>query len=184
MTKSVSVPIDVVTAENFAPFGHIMAAPKDNPQFVGPGYSTWRYPLVLGGTADLTMLRHSYGPVACTKFERHPTITELRVPLDPVPSVVFVASTVEEPQPEDMKGFVVDGSTAMLIGQNIWHSASFPLDPRGAHFILISDRETEGELEAAGLDGKATIYTQMVDWTGRFELVPDFSLLGMAYDRR
>ncbi|RWB42888.1 MAG: hypothetical protein E5W15_00885 [Mesorhizobium sp.] len=183
MIKSISVPIEPVSEDNFRSFGHIIAAPKKDPQFVGPGYSTWRYPLVLGGTADLTMLRHPFGPVVCNRFEKHPTITELRVPLDPVVSVVFVASTPDIPRPQDMKGFLVDGETAMLIERNIWHSASFPLDPRGAHFLLISDRETEGELEEAGIDGVPSVYTQMVDWTGQYELVPDYSGLGESYDR-
>lgn len=180
MTKSISVLIEPVSPENFRPFGHIMARSSYTPEFFGPDYSSARIPLVLGGQADLTMLRHPYGPVACSTFEKHPTITEVRVPLDNVPSIVFVADTKDIPQPEDMRGFLVDGETAMLIGQDIWHSASFPLDPRGAHFILVSDRETEGELEAAGENGPPSVYTQMVDWTGRFALVPDYARLARA----
>lgn len=175
MTRTISVPIEAVTPENFRRFGHVMSPSTHAPEFVGPGYSTSRYPLVLGGTADLTMLRHPFGPVACSHFEKHPTITELRVPLDAVASIVFVADTPDIPRPEDMKGFLVDGDTAMLIARNIWHSASYPLDPRGAHFILISDRETEAELEEVGIDGTPSVYTHMVNWTGQFVLVPDYA---------
>jgi len=115
-------------------------------------------------------------------MERHSQVTELRVPLDGRASVVFVAAAGTDPAPQDVRGFLVDGSCALLIARNCWHSPSYPLDPRGATFILVSDAETEAELETAG-QGTTTRYTQIADWGGGIEFVPDFAELGQPYDR-
>ncbi|SED63449.1 ureidoglycolate lyase [Rhodobacter sp. 24-YEA-8] len=183
MTESTAVRIELATRDNFAPFGHLISPEDGMPDFAGPNYSTWRYPLHLGGTADLTMLRHQYRPVVCARLERHSEITELRVPLDHRPSIVFLAATPHEPSPAEVHGFLVPGDCSILIARDCWHSSSFATDPRGAQFILISDRETEAELEEAGLDGTPAIRTQVLDWTGKACLVPDFGSLGKAFDR-
>lgn len=103
--------------------------------------------------------------------------------MDPGASVVFVAATPDAPAPADVRGFLVPGDTAILIARNCWHSSSFAVDPRGALFALISDRETESELERAALDGPPHRYTHVLAWSERFELLPDFTGLGLPYDR-
>jgi ureidoglycolate hydrolase len=115
-------------------------------------------------------------------MERHTQVTELRVPLDARASVVFVAAPGTAPAPGDVCAFLVDGTCALLIARECWHSPSFPLDPRGASFVLLSDADTEAELETAG-QGATSRFTHVADWGGAVEFVPDFSALGRSYDR-
>lgn len=182
MPRTVPVPVIRATPASFAPFGHVLDPETAVPGYVGPGYSTMRFPLELGGRPDLTLLRHPFDRIACRAMERHTQVTELRVPLDPRASVVFVAAPGTAPDPGDVRGFLVDGASALLIAKECWHSPSYPLDPRGAAFVLLSDAETEAELEAAG-QGGTTRFTHVADWDGEVEIVPDFSGLGAPFDR-
>lgn len=182
MPRPVSVPVVLATPESFAPFGRVLDPAAIAPGYVAPGYSTTRVPLELGGPADLAVLRHPYDRIVCRAMERHTQVTELRVPLDPRASVIFVAAPGTAPAPEDVRGFLLEGSCALLIARECWHSPSYPLDPRGGAFVLLSDRDTEDELETAG-QGATTRYTQVADWGGEVEFVPDFAGLGKAHDR-
>lgn len=40
-----------------------------------------------------------------------------------------------------MRGFLVDGATAILIARECRHSSPFPLDPQGVSFVLLPDGE-------------------------------------------
>jgi ureidoglycolate hydrolase len=182
MPRTVPVPVTLATPDSFAPYGHVLDPATAVPGYIGPGYSTTRFPLHLGGRPDLTLLRHPFDRIACRAMERHTQVTELRVPLDPRASVVFVAAPGTVPAPEDVRAFLVDGASAILIARECWHSPSYPLDPRGAAFVLLSDAETEAELETAG-QGATSRYTHVADWGGEVEIVPDLSGLGRAYDR-
>lgn len=176
-----SIKIHHISAENFLRFGQVMAPDCDSPDFAGPGYSTWRFALELDGKPDLTLLRHQYQPILLRRMEKHSGITETRLPLDDRPSVIFLAATKEAPLACEVYGFYVPGDTGVIIGRNIWHSSSFPMDARGAQWALISDRETEAELEAAGLGGTPSVLTKVC----AFEppLAPDFSPLGRPFDQ-
>lgn len=182
MVKQFTVPVLRATAASFAPFGHVIARPDGPPGFAGVGYSTWRYPIRMGSGPDLTLLRHQYRRIACTRLERHPHMTELRVPLDHLASIIFVAASKGPPEAEEVQGFLVDGDVAVLIGTNCWHSSSFVFDPRGADFILVSDLDTEAELEAMR-HGTPTVHTHVRDWTGEAEFLPDLSGFGQPWDQ-
>ncbi|MFN3260159.1 MAG: ureidoglycolate lyase [Pikeienuella sp.] len=182
MRRTVPVPVTLATPESFAPYGHVLDPATAMPGYVGPGYSTTRFPLQLGGLPDLTLLRHPFDRIACHAMERHTQVTELRVPLEPRASIVFVAAPGAAPAPGDVRGFLVDGATAILIARECWHSPSYPLDPRGASFVLLSDAETEAELETAG-QGATSRFTHVADWGGEVEFIPDLSGLGRPNDR-
>lgn len=176
-----TITIQKITAQNFAPFGQVMAPDMERPDFAGPGYSTWRFALELDGKPDLTLLRHQYQPILLKRMEKHSGITETRLPLDDRSSVIFVAATDGAPDPREVQGFYVPGDTGVIIGRGIWHSSSFPMDARGAQWALISDRETEAELEAAGLGGTPSVLTEACSFDT--PLQPDFSGLGRSFDQ-
>jgi ureidoglycolate hydrolase len=172
MVEMIKVSVEYASEQLFAPFGHLIARPSLKPNFATKGYSSWRYPLHLTGTPDLTLLHYNHRPMICRGLELHPFLTELRVPLDHKPSLIFVAVADQEPQPSDVRAFLVPGDAAVLIAHHCWHSGFYPLDPCGADYILLSDLETEAELEAAR-PGKEFRRTRFIDWSERAELVAD-----------
>jgi ureidoglycolate hydrolase len=174
MVETIKISVEHATERLFAPFGNLIAKPTVKPIFASKGYSTWRYPLYLAGTPDLTLLRYNHRPMVCRGLERHPFLTELRIPLDHKSSIIFVAVAEPEPQPSQVSAFLVPGDAAVLIARHCWHSGFYPLDSCGADYILLSDRETEAELEAAR-PGNEFRRTQFVTWSGRAEVVADYS---------
>lgn len=172
MIQTIHIAVEVATPASFAPYGHMIGNPTEPPCFLGRDYATWRFPIELRGAPDLTLLRYEYRRIASSRFERHPFMSELRVPLDRSASVIFVSSSDDQPTPESIRAFVIAPHVAVLIARNRWHSGSYPLDARGANYLLISDRETEAELEeATRKDLVPSCYTNVCDWTGSIEFV-------------
>lgn len=182
MVKTIEIAVESASEQLFAPFGDLIAKPSLPPTFATSGYSSWRYPLHLTGTPDLTLLRYNHRRIACRGLERHPFVTELRIPLDHKPSIIFVAAAEPEPQPSDVRAFLVPGDAAILIARHCWHSGFYPIDPRGADYILLSDVETEAELEAAH-PGSEFRRTRFVDWSERAELLANCQWLRSSQPR-
>ncbi len=99
MPRTVAVPVTLPSPDSFAPHGHVLDLATAMPGYVGPGYSTTRFPLRLGGAPDLTLLRHPFDRIASRAMELHTQVTELRAPLDPRASTVFVAASGTAPTP-------------------------------------------------------------------------------------
>jgi ureidoglycolate lyase len=151
-----SLKVEPLTAEAFAPYGIVLAAPKGVAPMLDRGDITaWI------GFADLSSFnsssciwaqlnahRHNM-PV--TQLERHTRCPEAFIPLQGM-SVLVVAPCSDpsvpdcKPDESQIRAFLVDGSAGVLFPAGAWHWAPYAITEE-ATFLLIGDQNMDIEVQ-------------------------------------
>ena len=167
-----------MTGEAFEPFGELLAPQKAPPDFTGLNSVGWRSSFSSDSPAEVMFYRSDYSGLRFTKLERHHKVTQSFVPLGTTAAIIAVAAPTGPdaiPRPEDVRAFLLDGSTGYLLNAGTWHSLDrYPIEQSPADIVIITDRATQHELES-NRDGPWT-RTEAVDYHDRlgitFELLP------------
>lgn len=139
----------VITAENFAPFGDLIATEGATAHMINDGTCKRFHDLArleFNGTGAKPLVNIFRGekrdfPLAINMMERHPLGTQTFIPLEQQEFLVVVAEAGDTPGPEDLKAFHVPGSQGVNYAPGTWH---YPLIvPQGGDFLVI-DRGGEG----------------------------------------
>jgi ureidoglycolate lyase len=180
MTTIVRVRVEPLTDEAFRPFGEILSPKSTPPDFQGVGSAGWKSGFDLDGRAQVMTYRSDYTGLQVRHLERHFAVTQTFIPLGGTPAVVAVAPPTDPdpdalPAPEQVRAFLLDGSAGYVLKRGTWHSLDrYPLEPRPADIVIITERETQDELEQ--VEQARWTRTQQVDYLERldvlFELVP------------
>jgi ureidoglycolate lyase len=144
------VRIEPLTAAAFAPFGRLIAARDARADYrAASGTQGWSVPFE-SGRPLLSVLRTPYLELRFTKMERHLHVSQAFVPLGGAPAVVAVAAPTPDrslPRVEDIRAFLLDGSTGYVLHLGTWHSLDrYPLAPPETTFLMITDHETQNDL--------------------------------------
>jgi ureidoglycolate hydrolase len=174
MVRTIEIPLARLSAEAFAPFGHIIGAPAGAATFAATHLQAWPLAFEAAGSAELMLCRYLHQPYELTVLERHPDVTQAFIPLGDAPSVMVVAPPTgqgEVPDPTAIRAFHAPGNVGMMLRRGTWHAVTrFPVDPKGATFVMVTDRATQRELEAEKTDGTPPTRTQVVDYGERLGL--------------
>lgn len=150
--RIIRLPIEPLTAEAFAPFGKLLAAGANPPDFTGINSSGWRGGFHSDSPAEVMFYRSQAAGLRFTRLERHHHVTQAFVPLGNTPSVIAVAAPTAAdavPAPEALRAFLLDGSAGYVLNAGTWHALDrFPLGDAPADVVIITDRATQAELEA------------------------------------
>ena len=176
MTRTVKIPIGVLTPDSFAPFGQIIGAPLGEPDFRQSHIASWRLSFDSAGPIELMFSRYMHQPMRFVQLERHFDVTQSFIALGGAGSVMVVAAPNpaddEEsamPQTSDIRAFYVDGAHGIMLWRRTWHALTrFPTAPLGADFALITDTKTQQELQRQDREGVPPRLTQVVDYGDRF----------------
>ena len=171
MARVHELKIELLTEEAFAPFGQIISAKDQPPDFRGGGGTLGWSIDFQAGKPLVTFLRTPFQGMAFTKMERHFNLTQAFIPLGGSPAVVAVAPPAEPgdreaiPKPDQVRAFLLDGSKGYALSRGTWHSLDrFPLYPPHTNFVMITDHETQLDLTQAYAGQGGWKLTQEVDY--------------------
>lgn len=143
--------IFTAAVDAFAPYGEVFTARDDPPDFVGIESVGWRSSFICRSEPEVMFYRSRYSSLSFSTLERHFDVSQTFIPLGRVPAVIAVASPREDrefPEPEDVRAFLLDGSAGYLLRPAVWHAPDrYPLYPPHSDVVIITDRETQRELE-------------------------------------
>jgi ureidoglycolate lyase len=154
MATTFELEAEPLTAEAFAPYGQLIAAGSDAADYTRPLLDIWHLDFRTDAPARLQIMRYHEKPMTFSQLERHTNVSEGRIPLNGAHSLLAVAGVTgpapdDGPEPSSVCAFRIDGSCGLLFAPGVWHSLDcFPVATSYADFALLSDQETENEIEA------------------------------------
>ncbi len=167
--------IETLTDESFAEFGQVISVKDRPPDFrSASGTEGWAVDFRAGHPLVM-LLKTPYRGLNFTKLERHFNLTQTFIPLGGAPAVVAVAAASlagdreTVPSPDRVRAFLLDGTKGYALAPGTWHSLDrFPLYPPDTRWVIITDHETQEDLNAAYAGQGGWKLTQEVDYAVRF----------------
>lgn len=159
MGRVVPISVEPLTEERFRPFGDLISATDRPVDFHGINSEGWKTNFEVDGPPVIMFLRSGNEGLRFTRLERHFGVTQTFIPLGQVPAVVAVGAPTDPsdpaaiPAPEEIRGFLIDGSVGYVLKRGTWHSLDrYPLSPASSDIVIISGQTTQDELENAPRD--------------------------------
>lgn len=172
MVRIIDIPIEPLTDEAFSSYGSVITELQSGmPPLYGIKPAR---PLdfSIDGAAHLVIVRYPSQSMQFSRLERHLLVTETRVALNPLPTVMVVAPRTREDDPQDypdpasVRAFLLNGQQGVMLHTGIWHGLDcYPVKGSHADFLVISEARTEDEL--LGRDPGAHRYSNSVDFLER-----------------
>jgi ureidoglycolate lyase len=162
--------LERLTAEAFAPFGHLVARGEGQPTFATGTIASWPIPFAVDDALHLMWCWYPYVPLVFDRLERHAAVTQAFLPLGGAASVMVVApgGAGRPPEPVELRAFLVPGDAGIVLARHCWHALTrFPAQPPGAAFALLTSKATQAELEAERAGGAIPTRTVVVDFAAR-----------------
>lgn len=173
----VELNLERLDEEAFAPFGEIVAKKDTPPVFTGSHMESWQLKFSVEKTVELMINRFHYHDIEFSKMERHFFVTQAFLPINAMPMVMVVAPPTDPadpaaiPRPEDLRAFYLDGNTGIMLWRGTWHALHrFPVRPPYVDVGLITEAETQHELEDELRQGALPKRTQAVDLEEHFDV--------------
>jgi ureidoglycolate lyase len=167
MPRLQAVRIEPLAAAAFAPFGRLISTRDGAPDYRGASGTQGWHVAFESGQPLLSVLRTPYLGLQFGKMERHSHVSQAFVPLGGSPAVVAVAPPTPDgarPRLEDIRAFLLDGSKGYVLDLGTWHSLDrFPLAPPDTTFLMITDHETQRDLDDSYAGRGRWALTQEVD---------------------
>ena len=121
--KTTAVPVRRLTADDFAPYGTLVAGGLGEPDFTRPKLENWRLGFASDAPLRLQVMRYHAQRMVISQFERHLCVTETRCPIGGAQGVLVVAGKTDgdaPPCPDTIRAFLIDGPGVML-KPGVWH---------------------------------------------------------------
>lgn len=133
-----------ITPQNFARYGSVVQMPETPPLATGATFKFWSdvaHYLVDGETEIGVCTVYRQEADGVDWMERHERTPELLVPVDG-PFILPVMGAGAE---DRVEAFRVEPGEAVVIGQNVWHSACLPVEGEEATYFVLFRRGTPHE---------------------------------------
>ena len=151
-----------LTAEDFSPFGEVIAAaagtgsPMNSARFERFGdLAAVDVDGSDAGGAVISIVRSRRAtrlPYVFDTVERHPLGSQAFVPLAPFRFLVVVAPPGESVERDDLCAFVSEGQQGVSYRRNVWHMPLIALSAKQS-FLVVDRADVEGNCEEYVLDG-------------------------------
>ena len=169
--ETIEIRLESISAEIFTPFGEIIEKKSSVPIFTGKSMESWQMQFSIDGTTELMINRFYYQPLDFSMMERHFHVTQSFLPFGKIPMAMIVSEpTVFDdpssiPKPEEIRAFYLDGTQGIMLWKGTWHALHrFPLHPPHVDLGLITEMETQHELELGLIKGTKPKRTQAIDY--------------------
>lgn len=144
---TVTLPIEPLTAEAFAPFGAVIEADHARSFLINEGRCRRYHALATAdpgaeGQVILSIFRATAWPrpIRIAMLERHPLGGQAFIPME---RHTWLAVVAEEPEPRACRAFLVRGDQGLQIARGVWHHPLLALAP--VHDFLVVDRAGPGD---------------------------------------
>src|SRR5260370_31409725 len=91
MPRTVRIPVEPASHEEFAPFGQLISEQDAAPAFHGDGLRSWQLAYDVDGTTELMFIRYEYQPRISSTIARHFNVTQCFIPLARAAMLMVVA---------------------------------------------------------------------------------------------
>jgi ureidoglycolate lyase len=176
--RVIRVKAEMLAPDAFAPFGEVLCLRDQPPDFHGTTSIGWKAQYEGTGAPLIMTLSSRYAGMRCTTLERHLNVTQTFIPLGHVPAIIAVAAPTDgeaTPAPEDVRAFVIDGSSGYVLKAGAWHSPDrYPLYPPSSEIVIITSHDTQHELETG--DRTQWQFTQVLDYQAALGVTIEFDL--------
>ncbi len=169
--KTIEIKLEPVSVEKFAPFGEIIEKKDSEPLFTANHMESWPMQFDIDGKTELMINRFHYAPLTFSMMERHFHVTQCFLPFGKIPMAMVVSPPTgldgpsAIPEPGEIRAFYLDGTQGIMLWKGTWHALHrFPLRPPYVDLGLITETETQRELESALNKGVKPIRTQAIDY--------------------
>ena len=141
MGRVYTLPLELMTAEAFAPFGEVLEARER------PADRRLMFPadLRVDGAPTLNIIWQPTAGLRFTKLERHFGVTQTFFQLEGPPAVVAAAPPTDLddpsalPDPGAVRGFIIDPAKGFAFKRGTWHSLDrYLARPPGGVFAIIN----------------------------------------------
>ena len=145
------IAVEKMTEQTFEPYGELMIS-KETPPFEGTPYRV----NFDGGDVRVGTNWLPYKGFQFTGLEQHLHVSQSFIHLQGAPAFVAVAASAgsgrgtQIPKPEDVRIFLIEPHTGYLLKKGTWHSDRLPLYPPGSMMVIITDEETNLDLQEFG----------------------------------
>lgn len=149
MSKIQRLPIELMTRENFAPFGEIWD-PAERP---ADHRVLTRVDFKCDDRTTVSTIWQPPGGFTFSDMERHFGVTQGFVQLSGAPAVVCAAPPTDTddprsiPRPEDVRAFLIDQTKGYSFNRGTWHSLNrYILAAPGATFLILNSDPNPTEM--------------------------------------
>ena len=169
MSTPIEIPLELVSAHAFRPFGELIMRPDAPSLGESAVQDYWRLPFDLDGKPELEIVRYRQQPWELHQLERHLHVTECRVALAGRRVVLVVGPRTADdvgcaPAPASLRAFLLRGDAGVLLYRGTWHALDcFPVDDDFVDFAFLTEAQTVAELEGVSEPGPAP-RTEVVDF--------------------
>jgi ureidoglycolate hydrolase len=133
------VPVVRVTPETFAGLGQVVFKPTDQPTVTRPGLRFWSRVAAMDipGEVEMGVLELTAQDFVFDSLERHVRTPEMFIPLQGVAIMPIGLGSGADgfPRPEEIKGFLIDSETSIIMNPGVWHWIPYPLSPVASYLI-------------------------------------------------
>ena len=153
LIRTISLTIQPMTREGFAPYGEIVAE---------------RGEIAIdtdGGAANLAAQTVEARPMRFDFLGRHLRSEQFFAPLGGAKAVIAVAPPSEEgaalPDINRMAAFLVDGSGAFKLHRGTWHASAFPVSEQATFLVLDRENTLEEDFDLRDLKTSLGVVVQI-----------------------
>jgi ureidoglycolate lyase len=139
--------VEPLTAESFAPFGTIIAAPEREPDALGSGWRWWGEETLIPGDDRAWGVGHLFlepVPPTFSWAERHMRSKEVVIALT-TDLLLYVAPPLYPEEPgrlpplDDFRVYQVPWKKGVVLNEGVWHGAPFTVEQPGAALVLLKE---------------------------------------------
>jgi len=104
-----------------------------------------------GKDLQISFVRFGQRPFVLTRMERHVKGPEVFIPMEGCS--IFCLAPARDlddpdaiPSPDEVTGFIIDGTTAVIVNKGVWHWAPFPITKQASFLLLLRKGTVETDL--------------------------------------
>ena len=142
LIRTICLEIRPMTREAFAPYGEVLGERGSVEIDLDGGQ-----PSVIAQTVEERAMNFDF-------LGRHKRTEQVFIPLGGTMSVIAVAlsgASDENPDPQKMAAFLVDGTCAFKLHRGTWHTAAFPFADRATFMVVDRENTLDEDLDLRDL---------------------------------
>jgi ureidoglycolate hydrolase len=180
------IAVEELTQTALEPFGELIS-PALVEQSAAPeqagGHRMAELELAIDGMPALFVIRYPEQDMVVSAFERHLTMTEVRLALDSAAVLAVAGPPIGEepadrPTRDSLRAFLIHFGAGVLLHRGTWHALScFPVDAPFSSFAFLTERQSEFELQSRNVTPRRTDFYDFADEGAAFRIVDPAGLL-------
>jgi len=137
--STLEVPVVRLTPESFAHLGTVVFKPRTEPTVTRPGLRFWSRvgAMDIPGEVEMGILELTAQEFVFDSLERHVKTPEMFISIEGTAVMPIGRGSGPDgfPRPEEIRGYLIDSATSIIMKPGVWHWIPFPLTPVASYLI-------------------------------------------------